>query len=343
MIKSQVAVPSDEEEGIMREMVTSLRSPSVMSVIGIFIAIWIFGLPVTAHPLTTQELEQIVEQFFPQRLIDASEARFQRGGPAPFRARAFELADLDGTGTANYIVAAYTNGFSAAVRVLQLQNNGATLVFEPNLRLLDGIFPAVELVDIENDGRPEVATHFSSARGTATDWVFRWTGTELTLIGPTSVDERGEVFTDLFESSFFDVDGDGTLEIVQSPPDGPVEITQVYSFDGQKFSLTNSLVFFETFFRFTKAPVVDTSKFEVQNPGAGFVLTVINGNREGSNRVSSGTIKLNGVVVMEPNDLNQQVRKVVRQVTVLAENVLEAELAGRPSGQVLITVEPPPI
>ncbi len=87
---------------------------------------------------------------------------------------------------------------------------------------------------------------------------------------------------------------------------------------------------------------MDTRKFEVQSPGDGFILTIINGNREGSNRVSSGTIKLNGVVVLTPDDLNQQVRKVVRQVTVLAENVLEAELAGKPTGQVLITVEPPP-
>jgi len=259
-----------------------------------------------------------------------------------FRARAFALADLDGIGTANCIIAAYTNGFSAAIRVLKLQNSTATLAFEPNLPLLDGTYPAVELVDIENDGRPEVAVHFSSPRATLTDWVFKWTGTELRLIGPFSVDEHGDVFTRLFESSFFDVDGDGILEIVQSPPGGPTEITEVYKFDGQKFTLTTSQVYFETFYRRTTAPVTETRTFQVQTPGSGFILTIINGNREGDNRVSSGRIKLNGVVVLTPNDLNQQVRTVVRQVAVLADNVLEVELAGKPTGQVLITVEPPP-
>lgn len=87
---------------------------------------------------------------------------------------------------------------------------------------------------------------------------------------------------------------------------------------------------------------VDKAYFEIENPGAGFVLTVVNGATDGSNKVSSGTIKLNGVVVLSPNDLNQQVRKIARQVTVLANNLLEAELAGKPTGQVLITVEPPP-
>ncbi len=221
-------------------MVTSVHHfRRVSSIIGILSVVWTLTCTPHVFALTTQEIEQIVEQFYPQRLIDESEADFQKGGPAPFRARAFQVGDLDGIGTDNYIVAAYTNGFSAAIRVLKLQNDTAALVFEPNLPLLDGIYPAVELVDIENDGRPEVAVHFSSPRGTLTDWVFRWTEMELSLIGPASVNQHGDVFTRLFESSFFDVDGDGVLEIVQ----GPMKATEVYSFDGQNFTLTKSLVF----------------------------------------------------------------------------------------------------
>jgi len=326
----------------MHEMTPGPCSPRSLSVLGILLVLWTLGFPQDALPLTSQEIEQIVEQFFPQELIDESEADFQQGGPAPFRARAFALADLDGIGTANCIIAAYTNGFSAAIRVLKLQNSTATLAFEPNLPLLDGTYPAVELVDIENDGRPEVAVHFSSPRATLTDWVFKWTGTELRLIGPFSVDEHGDVFTRLFESSFFDVDGDGILEIVQSPPGGPTETTEVYKFDGQKFTLTTSQVYFETFYRRTAAPVTETRTFQVQNPGAGFVLTIINGKPDGSNRVSSAVIKLNGVEVAGPKDFSQQVGKIVRQVTVAAQNVLEVELRGSSGGQILVTVEPPP-
>jgi hypothetical protein len=324
----------------MRKMTASTRFAAALAVVGTLCAIRIIAFPQPAFPFTTQELEQIAEQFFPQRLIDDSEARSQRGGPAPFRARAFKLADLDGTGTANYVVAAYTNGFLGAIRVLRLQDTTAIIVAEPNLRMLGGIFPAVELVDVENDGRPEVVIHFSSARASLFDWVFKWTGTELSLIGPASVDEHGDVFTALTDSDFFDVDGDGTLEIIKRSAE--TQTIKVYRFDGQKFNLSKTLKLFDTFYRHTAAPVTETSEFQVQNPGAGFVLTVINGDRDGSKKVSSGTIKLNGVVVLTPNDLNQQVRKVVRQVTVLAENVLEVELAGQPTGQVLTTVEPPP-
>ena len=72
------------------------------------------------------------------------------------------------------------------------------------------------------------------------------------------------------------------------------------------------------------------------------MLTIINGDREGKSRVSSTVIRLNGVLVVSPDDLNQQVRKFVRQVTVLAENVPEVGLEAKPSGQIVITVEPPP-
>jgi hypothetical protein len=315
-----------------------LRFRRLSRIIGILPVVWGITCAPDVFALTTQQIEQTVEQFYPQRLSDESVADFQQGGPAPFRARAFELADLDGTGTANYIVAAYTNGFRAAIRVLKLQDSTAILVTEPNLRLLGGIFPAVKLVDIENDGRTEVAIYFSSARASTFDWVFKWTGTELRLIGPASVDEHGDVFTDLGDSGFFDVDGDGMLEIVQ----GPLDAAEVYKFDGQNFSLSKTLNLFDTFYRHTGAPVVEMSEFEVANPGGGFVLTIINGDRSGDNRVSSAVIKLNGVEVARPNDFSQQVGKIVRQVTVLAQNTLEVELRGAPGGQVLVTVEPPP-
>jgi hypothetical protein len=312
----------------------------VSSIIGILLILWTFTPASEIFALTSQEAEQIVEQFFPQQLIDESEADFQQGGLEPFRATAVELADLDGTGTANYIVAAYTNGFRASIRVLRLQGSGAVLVAEPNLRLLTGVRPAVELVDVENDGRPEVVIHFSSARASLFDWVFKWTGTDLGLIGPVWVDERGDVFTALTNSDFDDVDGDGMLEITTRSAE--TQTVKVYRFDGQKFGLTKTLNFFETFYRHAGAPALTTTEFDVANPGGGFVLTIINGDRAGTNRVSSAVIKLNGVEVAGPKDFSQQVGKIVRQVSVLAQNVLEVELRGAPSGQIHITVEPPP-
>jgi len=295
--------------------------------------------------------EEIVEQFFPQSLVDDSEKRVKRGGPSPFKTSTFRVADLDGIGTENYIVAAYTNGFSAAIRVLKLDNGNAMLVTEPNLRLLGGIYPALELVDIENDGRPEVVAFFSSNRGITTDWVFKWTGTELSLIGPASIDKHGDVFTVLVQSDFIDVEGDGVLEIITPPTHRPfppalrdtikIDTYKIYSFDGQTYQLTKTLNYFGIFSRRTETPVVSTRGFDVQDLGDDFVLTIINGMPDGKDRVSSAVIRLNGVVIVGPNDLNQEVGQIVREVSVLQDNVVEVELHGEAGGQVMITVEPP--
>jgi len=305
------------------------------------------GLAQEPASLTTEE---IVEQFFPQRLIDDSEKRVKRGGPSPFRTSTFRLADLDGIGSQNYIVAAYTNGFSAAVRVLKLENGTATLVTEPNLRLLGGIYPALELVDIESDGRPEVVAFFSGS-GRTNDWVFKWTGTELRLIGPASIDEYGDVYTVLVNSGFIDVEGDGVLEIITPPTHRPfppalrdtikIDTYKIYSFDGQTYQLTKSLNYFDTFSRRTETPVVSTRGFDVQDQGDDFIFTVINGKPDGKDRVNSAVIRLNGVLIVGPSDLNEEVGQIVRKVSVLQDNVVEVELKGEPEGQVTITVEPP--
>ena len=90
----------------MRRMAVRHTPRKIVKLAMALVPLWMLAIPHDAAAVTTQEAEQIVEQFFPQELIDESQADFQQGGPAPFRARAFELADLDGTGTANYIVAA---------------------------------------------------------------------------------------------------------------------------------------------------------------------------------------------------------------------------------------------
>ena len=168
-----------------------------------------------------QTHEEIVEQFFPQRLIDESVQDSQKGGPEPFKTSNFVVADLNGDGS-TFIIAAYSNGFSGVIRVLRKNNGTFSLVDEPNLQALSGDFPEVELLDLDNDGCSEVIVSFSSARGTTANWVFKWDGTKLDLIGPTRVSSFGVVFTKLSDASFIDIDGDGIREIVNPTSPGPV-------------------------------------------------------------------------------------------------------------------------
>src|SRR5206468_853039 len=93
-----------------------------------------------------------------------------RGGPPVFTASAFATADLNHTGQQNFIIAAYTNGFSGIVRLLQRGASGVVLIDQPNVPLIIGIYPTVELLDLDGDGIPEAIVSFSSAKGATANW-----------------------------------------------------------------------------------------------------------------------------------------------------------------------------
>ena len=59
---------------------------------------------------------------------------------------------------------------------------------------------------------------------------------------------------------------------------------------------------------------------------APFNIVVENGAPEGSNRVSSATIKLNGADLYTPSDFNQNVSSLTKDVTLTANNTLEVKL-----------------
>ena len=302
--------------------------------------------PALVRGSLNQTDKDLVNQFFPDFLIEESEEDFAKGGPAPFRTSAFAVADLGGTGT-DLIVAAYTNGFSAAIRVLRREGTAAVLVDEPALPLLGGIFPSVTFRDLNNDGRLEVMTSFSSARGTGADWVFRWNGSALVFLGPSSVDPNGDESTLLGGADFIDLDADGILEIVNPPQLGPVaadedapdvELFDIFGFDGNRYTFSRSVNYFSTFVRNEGKPVVIERTFDVASTEVPYLLEIINGTGGPGTRVSSAVIRLNGEVVIDPRRFNQRVAEITEKVNLLSSNSLTVELRSAPGSQLSVIV-----
>ncbi len=70
---------------------------------------------------------------------------------------------------------------------------------------------------------------------------------------------------------------------------------------------------------------------------APFSIQLENGDADGSNRVSSATIKLNGATLYEPKDFNQTVRSLTKSVTLQASNTLDVRLTSSPGSYLTIT------
>jgi hypothetical protein len=68
-------------------------------------------------------------------------------------------------------------------------------------------------------------------------------------------------------------------------------------------------------------------------------LVVVNGNRNGTHRVTSASISLNGRQIIRPRDLNQHVARIVRPVVLEDNNQLTIRLASRPGSFFTVSVE----
>jgi len=294
---------------------------------------------------------QLVEQFFPQALVDESQARFDRGGPPPFRTSAFKAADLNGSGTAEFLIAGYTNGFSATIRVLRKANNTASLVAEPNLPLLGGVDSQVELLDLDGDGRPEIIISFSSARGNWANWVFKWTGTTLNLMGPSGVDEEGDVSTLLANADFEDLDRDGKLEAINPPELSAPEIRntaqdinkfEVFKLTNGQYTLMTTLNFFGTFVLQPNLSPVQSHDFAVERTDIAYLVKILNGDSTGLHRVDNAVVTLNGMIIASPERFGQTVAEINILVLLQQMNTLSVELRSPVRGELTVLVEPQP-
>src|SRR5215472_10280704 len=68
-------------------------------------------------------------------------------------------------------------------------------------------------------------------------------------------------------------------------------------------------------------------------------IVVMNGNADGSDRISSASISVNGVEIIGPSDFNQNVDRIVKPVVLKDNNELTIRLASKPGGFLTVEVE----
>ena len=71
---------------------------------------------------------------------------------------------------------------------------------------------------------------------------------------------------------------------------------------------------------------------------APYTLHVVNGNANGTNRISSATVKLNSTQILGPSDFGQNVAVIDRTVSLQASNTLEIRLTSAPGSFITVSV-----
>jgi hypothetical protein len=285
------------------------------------VAVLALALPAFAE---TCDREAVVRQNFPSAL---------KPGPSPSE-HAFDwtCADLDGHGSADTLVAAYSDGNAGVVRILRRSGDAWLVIAEEET--VAALKPEVSTLDIDADHRLEVVVA-GQYRPDAKEYsVFRWDGTKLVDITPLTPSR--EVERELGTSEFIDVDGDGRLEFVMTyrchecPPD----LFKLRS-DGT-FGSAQSPLYLRIVTRGKGAPNTIEDSFTVADPAGAFEMQL---GVQGQVPPTSGVIRLNGTVVATPDDFRKGSRSLrIRNVPILHENTLSVELRGEPGSALAITI-----
>jgi hypothetical protein len=274
----------------------------------------------------------IAMKFYPASL-DAQWNATNPPGREPHRIVTTARVDLDKTGREDYLAAAYSNGTVAAFRLIKgTSPETAVLVSDANDPLLGGDGrPAIELVDIDNDGVPELALEFPRE-----SWIFKYSAGALKLFAPTRMSKFGPT-SNLGAIAFADLDGDGKLEILEIMRDSTAPYV-VFSVDatGNFVKLASPPVMSDRFERADGAPVTELRNFRAV-PGS-YVLRLVNGDQSRRSVVTAAEVKLNGTTIFSQNDFKSAQRILTATVTLAEANSLSVELRSDPQSTLSISI-----
>jgi hypothetical protein len=275
--------------------------------------------------------EQIVASFFPSSLLND---RGRRGHDLDTKEYNFVRADLDGTGSLDYIVVAYYNGLHDEVSVIRATTTAAPAVAaDLGLSYIGGALATIEVIDLDGDHKPEI--HLSIPLGAGTqDWLLKWSAGALKLFGPTEKDPDGRVFTQLSGLRLVDIDGDGVPELLV--PNGLAGLRE-YRYTGTGYVTAPPVVVTYHIVRTTGDPDALDTGIVVERAGA-YVLTIVNGDRDGNHRSTAAYVAVNGEAIFPEGAFKKADRTLTARVSLKETNELYVELSGAPGSELTVTI-----
>jgi hypothetical protein len=283
------------------------------------------------------DTEEIVNQFYPARLTpDDADERY-----ACYRALATS------PGAPELLVAAYTDRSDGVVRVLRRAPGGTfEVVFDsPGDWDLSGRDCVVRLNDVDLDGQEEVFVYFFANRS-SDGWIFRWDGSALENLTATEMSEDLES-TIMLGPTVYDFHHDDGQRVVAAreiaitapgvPPRNPAFVYRMGS-EGLEVESTALAVLG---FRADVDAAANQRFFRLVTDSAPPVtLRVINGDRDGRNRVTAATVTVNNEIILGPEQINADTAFVsVMLQNVFTTNELHADLTGPPDARLIVLIE----
>ena len=281
--------------------------------------------------------QQIVDGLYPINRLSPGDVSDRRS--------CFRILSTTATGDPAVIVAGYTDRDDGVIRLIAGEPAaGYQVAYEVPLTYdLHGIECAIDLIDLDFDGRVELSVSFASSRGGDGVWLFRWSATTLTNITP--MDERnGRHYSLLVAPAITDVTHQGWMQIVTAVGLGMLDddepmpyASELFGFNEPSYRRTG-YVLNVTRFRAGSDPRLKVSHFRQSSDSQGpFVVRVVNGDRFGQHRVNSASVMLNGHVILS-SVTNQMEFSRALLTTLPIENTMTVSMSGDPDATMTVVV-----
>jgi hypothetical protein len=246
----------------------------------------------------------------------------------------FVVLSSDVVGAPTKIAAVYTNGIEGVLRVLIGSGSSFAVDAESGATtFMIGHKCAITAIDLTGDGAPELYINFGRAQA----WVYALSGSTLTNLTPVET-YSGRDMTRLYGPALCDVRHDGTVQVCTAADDDVPAM--VYRSTGttlvpERFALT--------VLRFQADWVVDakTASFSLLQDSVGpFTVRIVNGDRNGQHRVTSGSVRVNNVERITSSQLTDSVEFIEAEISgsLLASNEISVSLTGAAGSAIFVIV-----
>lgn len=268
-------------------------------------------------------------------------------------------------GTPEYVVASY-NGDNAEVAMLVYESEKAHIIDTVTDRdfFLGGQYCDVAILNLADSEHPSSLLEKTVALSyNGQDWYFLWNGKKLANITALYHDDPPlrAPNSAMSDSKVVDIDHRGAMQIVGNKGDYdkfPQEdgisasgTNLLFRYNGKTYTQAKTFLYLREY-----VPNLPKSDDELalyktdsamwtqeiamhQAPAPSYQLKILNGNRDGSNRVTSAKVEVNGVTVVSSAEINKGVETLTRTIQLQRENKIKVTVDGPEESHMYITVE----
>jgi len=271
----------------------------------------------------------------------------------------------DANGAPDLIAAGY-DGDRAGIAMLRYNSSTATIVDllkDKHLWFVGGPCEA-SVVNLADSAQPDsfLARTVKISFG-GSDWFFTWDGKKLQNItalyhesGPSDVPN-----SDMARTSVVDIDHIGPMQIdgqngdsdkfLQDDGISSTGTDTLFRYNGTTYARAKTCQYLEQYEPNLPKSNDDLAAYKTdaspwtqeinmhKTPALSYQLTVVNGDRSGSNRVTSAKVEINGLTIVLPSEVNEGVEMLTRKIQLQKENEIKVTVDGPAKSYLYVIVE----